>query len=66
MELKTPEAQQQAFGAVARNLREFGYPDVTPKMVAETYAAMRRGESKMPHGIVGMFAKGQLEELEDA
>lgn len=48
--------------AIARNLREFGYSDVKPQMIRETHEAMKRGDGKMPHGIIGMFAKKQLEE----
>jgi hypothetical protein len=53
--------QQAAYTAIARNLREFGYPDVTAEMVREVYRAMVRGED-IPHGVVGMFAQGQLED----
>lgn len=52
--------------AIARSLREFGYPDASAQMVADTAAAMERGDSDMPHGIVGMFAQRQLEEIAEA
>lgn len=41
--------------AIARNLREFGYPDVTPETVRESL-------SKPDEDIIAMFAKGMLEE----
>jgi hypothetical protein len=47
--------------AIARNLREFGYSGVSANMVAEVHAAMRSGDP-LPHGVVGMFAKSQIEE----
>lgn len=53
------------YAAVAKSLVEFGYPDVTGAMVAEVHAAMKAGE-ELPHGIVGMFAEGQLRDLEEA
>lgn len=59
------QRQSQAFVAIARNLRDFGYPDVDAKMIAETYQAMQAG-TELPHGIVGMFAKRQIEELQEA
>lgn len=53
--------------AVARSLREFGYPDVIAAMVGEiltAYLAGKRGNN-LPHGIIGIFAEGQFIELED-
>lgn len=52
---------EPTYRAIARNLREFGYPDVTAAMVEDVHEALRDGED-LPHGIIGMFAKGQLEE----
>lgn len=54
------------YKAIARNLREFGYPDVTPEMIQETHEAIDAGAADsggdLPHGVVGMFAKGMLED----
>lgn len=57
--------KQMGFEAVARSLREFGYPDASAKMVSDTYDAMKRGDKKLPHGVVGMFAESQLKEVWD-
>ena len=53
---------QTAYETVARSLREFGYPDASADMVKATHDAMKAGNPKMPHGIVGMFAQSQLQE----
>ena len=50
--------------AIARSLREFGYSDVTPEMIAEVDAAMKSGDP-LPHGIVGLFAQKQLREYDE-
>lgn len=55
----------QAYETVARSLREFGYRDATADMIRDTHAAMKAGEP-IPHGIVGMFARRQLEDAGDA
>lgn len=55
-----------AYEAVARSLREFGYPDCQASMVRETHEAMIRGDETMPHGIIGMFAKRQMDEAVEA
>ncbi len=50
-----------AYEAVARNLREFGYPDVTATMVCEIHKALL-ADKDLPHGVIGMFAKSQFED----
>lgn len=52
---------QDAYEAVARSLREFGYPDVNASMIREVHNAMKSGVD-LPHGVIGLFAKSQLEE----
>ena len=52
--------------AIARSLREFGYPDVTGPMIVECWDAYERGDAEMPHGVVGQFAKAQLDEIAEA
>lgn len=56
-----------ALDAIARSLREFGYPDASLEMMRDTWAAFRAGkrDADLPHGIVGMFAARQMEENED-
>ncbi len=54
----------EIYEAIARSLREFGYPDVTAQMIRETDEARERGEpASEPHGIVSMFARRQLDEV---
>lgn len=62
--MRTLTTLQRGYEAVARNLREFGYPDVTAGMVAEIHDAMKSGK-ELPHGVIGMFAKSQMEERPD-
>ncbi len=52
---------ERAYAAIARNLREFGYPDVTAAMIADVHQAVEDGQP-LPHGIIGLFAKDQLRE----
>lgn len=54
-------ANDPIYQVIARNLREFGYPDVTASMIEDTHDALRDGED-LPHGVIGMFAKGQLQD----
>lgn len=51
---------------VAKDLREWGYPDVTGAMVREVLDAWLAGarEDKLPHGIIGLFAARQFEDAE--
>lgn len=53
----TPE---KVYDAIRDNLREFGYPSVTSDMLREIHEAMVRGEKKLPHGVIGMFAEDQI------
>jgi hypothetical protein len=57
----SPVDNMTAYIAIARNLRDFGYPDVSGVMIQEIHEAMKAG-APLPHGVIGMFAKGQLEE----
>jgi hypothetical protein len=53
---------------VARDLRAFGYPDVTGKMVGvilEDWLAGKR-DAELPYSIIGMFAGRQFDEIERA
>lgn len=54
-----------AMGSVAKSLREFGYPDVTAKMVREIYDAYESGKRfpDLPHGVVGGFAESQFNDV---
>lgn len=53
-----------AMEAIAKSLRDFGYPDVTGPMIREVYDAWVAGkrDDELPHGIVGRFAESQIEE----
>lgn len=54
----------KVYKSIAANLREFGYPDVTADMIRETDKAIAAG-AELPHGIVGMFAQRQLDDLRE-
>jgi hypothetical protein len=59
---------EEAMAAIAKSLRDFGYPDADTEMITEVYdafAAGKRGE-KLPHGVVGRFAESQFEQVKDA
>lgn len=66
MARRQPYTINSAYEAVARSLREFGYPHASAEMVRDTHAAMKAGAAEMPHGIVGMFAESQLKEAGEA
>lgn len=59
MSLNTKKA---VYEAVAKSLREFGYPDASAAMVKDTYGAMLE-ERTIPHGIIGKFAESQLRDV---
>jgi hypothetical protein len=61
---KATPTLNQGMEAVARNLREFGYPDVTAVMIRDVYDAWLSGNRypDLPHGIIGGFAERQFEE----
>lgn len=54
-------SDDKVFEAVAADLREFGYPDVTAAMISEIHEARERGDEKLPHGIIGRFAADALD-----
>lgn len=53
---------------VAKSLREFGYPDCSTEMVKDVLDAWLSGkrEHDLPHGVIGMMAGRQFEEVEEA
>jgi hypothetical protein len=61
---KATPTLSQGMEAVARNLREFGYSDVTAAMIRHVYDAWLSGNRypDLPHGIIGGFAEKQFEE----
>lgn len=63
---KTNHTKTTACATVAHDLREFGYPDASGAMVEEILTAWLGGkrDSELPHGIVGMFAGRQFDEIE--
>lgn len=53
--------------ALAESMRDFGYPDFTDEMAGEVmdaYAADPKG--KLPHGVVGMMLKSQLDKFAES
>ncbi len=59
--------RKQVYEAVAKSLREFGYPDTTGAMIKETHDAMLEGKTgaDLPHGVVSRFAEDQLKDAFD-
>lgn len=51
--------------ALAESMREFGYPDVTDEMAGEILDAYV-AKKDLPHGVIGMFLKSQLDDLAEA
>jgi hypothetical protein len=51
---------------VAKDLRAWGYPDVTGAMIREVLDAWLDGkrDQALPHGIVGMFASRQFDDAD--
>lgn len=58
---------KRAYEAVAKGLREFGYPDVTAAMIQEAHAAWLAGKTagQLPHGVIGQFAERDFEKRPD-
>lgn len=53
--------------ALAQSMREFGYPDVSDEMAGEILDAyVVDPASELPHGVIGMMLKSQLDELAGA
>lgn len=50
-----------ACARVAAAMREFGYPDVTAKMIREISEAHAAGKP-LPHGVVGIIVGRDLDE----
>lgn len=61
---RTTYSLSDAMESVARSLREFGYPDVTAPMIREIFDAWE-ADKELPHGVIGLFAKSQFEEVAD-
>lgn len=53
--------------AIAKSLREFGYPDADAGKIEDIRAAYRDGQrgENLPHGILGRFAESQIEECDE-
>jgi hypothetical protein len=53
--------------SVAKNLRQFGYPDVTGPMIREIYDGWLTGKRfpDLPHGIIAGLAESQFDEHKD-
>lgn len=64
---RKPYTRNDAAASVARGLREFGYPDATTEKMREVLDAWLAGKrgSDLPHGVLGMFAERQFEEVDE-
>ena len=62
--MRRPTTRAHIYAAIAKSLRDFGYNDVRPDQIKETHEAMIAG-TEIPHGVIGLFAKGQLQECID-
>lgn len=60
--------KNEACATVAKDLREFGYPDTSTQMIREVLDQWLTGkrDSALPHGIIGMFAGKQFDDIEEA
>lgn len=58
--------KKHACETVAKDLREFGYPECTAKMIGECLDAWLAGKRdlELPHGIIGAFASRQFDDVE--
>lgn len=54
------DKSQLVFNAIAKSLVEFGYQGITASMIEDVWNAMKKGEEKLPHGVIGAFAESQL------
>lgn len=54
--------------AIAKSLRDFGYPDVTSDMIDTIYGEFAEGKRfpDLSHGVIGGFAEGQLKDIQEA
>ncbi len=57
-----PTKPEGVYKAIAANLKDFGYDDVTPLMIQDVHGAINAGDEMLPHGVIGMFAKNQIEQ----
>lgn len=64
---RKPYSLGDAMEAVARSLREYGYPDVTATMIREIYDQWLLGKRfpDLPHSVIGGFAERQFDEVAD-
>ena len=51
---------QEGFEAVAKGLREFGYPSVTTEQIAEAHTRWKAGDKA--EGVIQMFAFKDFDE----
>ena len=56
-------APEHIYKAIAKSLGDFGYEHVTGAEIKEVHDAMKTGIKPLPHGIVGMFAEGQINDV---
>lgn len=60
-----PPRPDAIYEHIAKNLRDFGYPTCAAREIKDTHVAMSKGEP-LPHGVIGAFAKSQIEEHVEA
>ena len=64
--MSEPITRKRITFALAESMREFGYPDVTDDMAGEILDAYHADPSgDLPHGVIGMLLKRQLDDLTD-
>jgi hypothetical protein len=56
---------QNVYRAIANNLRDFGYQGVSAHMIREIHEAINAGDETLPHDVIGMFAKDQIEQAKE-
>lgn len=68
MSRHTTMSKATACSKVAKSLREFGYPSVGTDDIIQVLDAWLAGkrDHDLPHGVVGMMAQRQFDEIEEA
>lgn len=56
----------RCYAGIARDLREFGYPDVTASMIEEIHVAYEKGTRPLPHGVVGLMVGRELDKRKES
>jgi hypothetical protein len=59
--MSTIQKADRVYDAIAASLRKFGYPSTTAAQIREVHEDLT-AKRPLRHGIVGMFAKKQIDE----